>query len=105
MQQEALSCGLPIVVTANAGGEDLVEPGKTGFLVPIRDPERIAERIEWFADHRAEIPEMRSWARAKAAEFSWAGYAGKILGTLGFGARDGGREMGRAVNERADVAG
>lgn len=85
VQQEALSCGLPILVTPHAGGEDLVEPGRTGFLVPIRDPERIAEKIAWLADHRAELPEMRRCARAKAAEFTWAGYAAKILGALSLG--------------------
>jgi glycosyltransferase involved in cell wall biosynthesis len=45
VQQEALSCGLPIIVTPNAGGEDLVEEGITGHLVPIRSPEKIAEAI------------------------------------------------------------
>ena len=46
VQQEALSCGLPIIVTPNAGGEDLVEEGITGHLVPIRSPEKIAETIK-----------------------------------------------------------
>ena len=34
VQQEALSCGLPIIVTPNAGGEDLVDEGINGHLVP-----------------------------------------------------------------------
>ena len=38
VQQEALSCGLPIIVTPNAGGEDLIEKGITGYIVPIRSP-------------------------------------------------------------------
>lgn len=74
VQQEAMSCGLPIVVTPNAGGEDLIEEGRTGFLVPIRAPEAIAERIGWFADHRALLPEMGRAARAKAATFTWQNY-------------------------------
>ena len=45
VQQEALSCGLPIIVTPNTGGEDLIEEGITGYLVPIRSPEKIAEAI------------------------------------------------------------
>ena len=45
VQQEALSCGIPIVVTPNAGGEDLIEDGITGHLVPIRSPEKIAEKV------------------------------------------------------------
>ena len=31
VQQEALSCGLPIIVTSNAGGEDLIDEGLTGL--------------------------------------------------------------------------
>ena len=40
VQQEFLSCGLPIIVTPNAGGEDLIDEGTTGYLVPIRSPEK-----------------------------------------------------------------
>ena len=40
VQQEALSCGVPIIVTPNAGGEDLIDEGNTGYLVPIRSPEK-----------------------------------------------------------------
>ena len=45
VQQEAMACGLPLIVTANAGAEDVIDEGETGFLVPIRSPEVIAERI------------------------------------------------------------
>ena len=34
VQQEFLSCGLPIIVTPNSGGEDLVEEGKPDTLFP-----------------------------------------------------------------------
>jgi glycosyltransferase involved in cell wall biosynthesis len=79
VQQEAMACGLPLIVTANAGGEDLIEEGRTGFLVPIRSPELLAEKINWFADHREALPEMGAAARAKAGEYSWATYGQKIL--------------------------
>lgn len=82
VQQEAMSRGLPLIVTANAGGEDLVEEERTGFLVPIRSPESIAEKIAWFADHRDRLPEMRGLAMAKARERSWESYGEKIFGAL-----------------------
>lgn len=82
VQQEAMSCSLPIIITPNTGGEDLVEPGETGFLVPIRAPEKIAEAIAWFADHRSALPEMREAARRKAAQYTWRRYADKILRRL-----------------------
>jgi glycosyltransferase involved in cell wall biosynthesis len=74
VQQEALASGLPLIVTPNAGGADLVDEGRTGFLVPIRSPEALADRIAWFADHRQELPEMRRRARQKAADTGWASY-------------------------------
>jgi glycosyltransferase involved in cell wall biosynthesis len=79
VQQEAMSCGLPLLVTENAGGGDLIREGETGFLVPIRSPAAIAEKIAWFADHRNLLPMMQEAARQKAAEYTWAAYAGKIL--------------------------
>ncbi len=78
VQQEAMMCGLPIVVTANAGGEDLVEEGRTGFLVPIRSPESIAERLNWLADHRAQWASMSEAARLKAGQYTWEQYGQKI---------------------------
>lgn len=78
VQQEALACGLPLIVTPNAGGEDLIEEGQTGFLVPIRSPEAIAEKIAWFADHRDGLPQMRRNAVAKAAEYTWDKYGNRI---------------------------
>ena len=79
VQQEALSCGLPLLVTPNAGGEDLVEDGRTGFLVPIRKPQALAEKIEWFGDHRTELPEMRKLCREKARAYPWTKYAQQII--------------------------
>ena len=78
VQQEALSCGLPLIITPNTGGEDLIEEGRTGFLVPIRSPAAIAEKIDWFASHRAELEDMRQHARNKAAMYTWDRYS-KII--------------------------
>jgi glycosyltransferase involved in cell wall biosynthesis len=74
VMQEAMSQGLPLLITANTGGEDLIEEGVTGFLVPIRSPETLAEKIHWFADHRSALPEMSRAAQAKAARLTWAAY-------------------------------
>lgn len=82
VQQEALSCGLPLIVTANAGGEDLIDEGKTGFLVPTRSPQKIAEKIAWFADNRHKLDEMSILARQKAAQITWNNYCKKMLNNI-----------------------
>ena len=79
VQQEALSCGLPLLVTPNAGGTDLVEEGRTGFLVPIRSPASIAEKLECFQAHRSQLVSMQVACVQKAADYPWMGYANAIL--------------------------
>ncbi len=41
---EAGAAGLPVVATATAGARDIVEEGRTGFLVPIEDASALARR-------------------------------------------------------------
>lgn len=82
VQQEALACGLPLLVSANAGGADLVEPGSTGFLVPIRSPQILAEKLAWFADHRDDLNAMRLNCVNKAAQYRWDAYADMVLAAL-----------------------
>ena len=82
VQQEALACGLPILVTPNAGGQDLIVEGENGFLVPIRAPERIAEKIAWLADNRDQLPAMRLKARATAARCGWDEFRAGIVAAV-----------------------
>lgn len=42
---QAMACGLPVIVTENVGASDLVEDGVNGFIVPIRAPHLIAQRL------------------------------------------------------------
>jgi glycosyltransferase involved in cell wall biosynthesis len=82
VQQEALANGLPLIITENTGGEDLIVSGETGFLVPIRSPDKIAEKIAWLADHRDSLPGMRVAALNKAEEYPWQRYTNRILSAL-----------------------
>jgi hypothetical protein len=56
--------GLPLIVTRNAGGDDLIAEGETGFLVPIRSPGDCG-KINWFAMNR-----MHQWHGDCSAETS-----------------------------------
>ena len=79
VQQEAISCGMPIVVTPNAGGEDLVEEGKTGHLIPIRSPEKIAEAISGLLADRRNKKEIQKLCQKKAKQYTWTIYAQNII--------------------------
>ena len=80
--QEAMSRGLIVIATPNAGAQDLLEDETAGFLVPIRSPESIAERLSWMADNRAALPDMKRAAYEKAAALTWQRYADKILDAI-----------------------
>jgi glycosyltransferase involved in cell wall biosynthesis len=80
---EAMSQGLPVVVTSHTGTADVVEDGKNGFLVPIRNPEALAEKLAWCAEHRSALPEMGEAAQASAARVTWLAYGRTILTALG----------------------
>ena len=82
VQQEAMACGLPVIATKNAGADDAVIDGQTGFLVPVRSPEAIAEKINWFLANRANLDGMGIAARKRAAEFTWRAYGEKIVAAV-----------------------
>lgn len=42
---EAMACAKPIVAVNQGGPKEIVEPGKTGFLVPPNDPQAAAEAV------------------------------------------------------------
>lgn len=76
--QEAMSQGLPAIVTANTGADDVVTDGASGFVVPIRAPAALAERLAWCAEHRTALADMGRAAQAAAAHWTWDNYAAAI---------------------------
>ena len=52
---EAMACGCPVVASTNTGASELINDGVEGFIVPIRAPEVIANRLQQLADQ----PELR----------------------------------------------
>jgi glycosyltransferase involved in cell wall biosynthesis len=86
---EAMSCGLPVITTPNTCGPDVIVDGEHGFIVPIRDPQALADRITWFLDHRSQLADMGHQAAIRAREFTWhrfrhsvcEAYVGAIAGS------------------------
>ncbi len=82
VQQEAMACGLPVIATVNAGASDLILDEVSGFLVPIRSPEKLAEKINWMADHREATYTMGLTAQTMARAVTWTRYCEKILRSI-----------------------
>jgi glycosyltransferase involved in cell wall biosynthesis len=78
---EAMASGLPIITTPN-GPSDIVRDGVDGFIVPIRDPDSILEKLEYLRANPGACAEMGVNARRRALEFTWCAYqkrAGAVL--------------------------
>lgn len=57
LAQAAVS-GLPILTTLNGAGSDVVREGKTGWVLPIRDPERFIQCLNGCDAHRQRLAEI-----------------------------------------------
>lgn len=72
---QTMGCGVPVIATTNTGGQDVITDGKNGFIVPIQDPDAIAERIEQLYEDRPLLHQMKAAAAAIAGrDFSWDNY-------------------------------
>ena len=50
---QALACGCPAIATTNTGAADLLTDGIEGFIIPIRDPQALTDRMQQLADDPA----------------------------------------------------
>ena len=55
---EALSMGRPIITTDNVGCKETINDGKNGFLIPIKDSKKLAEKMIYMIEHREELEKM-----------------------------------------------
>jgi glycosyltransferase involved in cell wall biosynthesis len=69
---EALASGVPLITTPNAGS--VVRDSVDGFVVPIRDIDALAQRIEQLYASRELRLSMAESARARALEYPWERY-------------------------------
>ena len=55
---EAQATGLPVISTYHSGIPEVVLDGKSGFLVPEKDVDALAEKLEYLIEHPEIRPEM-----------------------------------------------
>lgn len=62
---EAMAAGVPCLASPNAGATyDLIDEGKTGFMVDFKDTALVTEKIFWLLEHPAEAEQMGKNAAA-----------------------------------------
>jgi glycosyltransferase involved in cell wall biosynthesis len=71
---EAMSAGLPVIVSDHAGSAEVVRDGDNGFVVPARDADALADRLNKLLRDAQLRARMGAAARATAESRSWETY-------------------------------
>jgi starch synthase len=72
VQLEALSFGTPLLITSNTGGDDIIENGVHGFIVPPADADALAVKLQEMAEDRSLLDSMSRQAFLAAHAYgSW----------------------------------
>jgi starch synthase len=79
VQLEALSCGLPVITTPNAGAGSIIKEGYNGFLIPIRDVEALKQKMSFLYSNRIKLSKMKQYARRSAEKYSWERYQKQLI--------------------------
>lgn len=80
VQAQAMACGIPVIATENTGAEDLYTDGTEGFILPIRDPQAIREKIQFLLDCPADYEEMKAAASQRVRRIGgWDQYGATCL--------------------------
>jgi glycosyltransferase involved in cell wall biosynthesis len=66
---EAAACGLPVIISENVGAR--IRDGRDGYIVPIRDPDALADRLLCLYRDERLRREMGESARQYVQQFTW----------------------------------
>ena len=76
---QSMACGCPVICSTNTGGADLIEDGREGFIVPIRSPAAITEKLEQLCQDPGLRDEMGGAAMQKVQQIGgWNNYGAEF---------------------------
>ncbi|MBI5669930.1 MAG: glycosyltransferase [Chloroflexi bacterium] len=76
---EAMACGTPVIASQVGGLAYLIRDGETGFLVPVREPDALAERIGVLLADPHQREEMGQAAARLARQYTWPAITDRLL--------------------------
>ncbi len=80
---EAMVAGLPVITTDHSGGDDLINDGVEGFILPAANTEALAEAFAKLADSPALCEQMGRAALSRSKELGdWDVAANRLISVL-----------------------
>jgi glycosyltransferase involved in cell wall biosynthesis len=77
---QATANGMPVITTPNGSGPDIITNGVTGWIVPIRSPTLLIEKLVWCHENRSALAAMAFVAARETRVRSWDATAAEFLG-------------------------
>ncbi|PKS05949.1 hypothetical protein jhhlp_007782 [Lomentospora prolificans] len=75
---ESMASGVPVIARDEGGPSDIVEDGKSGYLVPPSDLEQFVQRVKEVASDRELHKRMGAESRKLACEATWEKINNKV---------------------------
>jgi len=69
---QALSCGLPCVVSDRVGAADLIRHRENGSVVPVGDVDALAEEIRWWSQNPFRVTGDYGWEEPASQLLDWS---------------------------------
>lgn len=76
---EAMSSGTLVITTENTCGPDIIDDKIDGYIIPIKSPNSIAEKINELLINKQLCSEMGILASKKADQYQWKNFRNKII--------------------------
>jgi glycosyltransferase involved in cell wall biosynthesis len=77
---EGMACGTPAICTDVASMPEIVEDGRSGYIVPPNDSSALCRKLCWLRAHPVEVVRMGSAARKRILDnFTWPTVAQRCL--------------------------
>ncbi len=71
---QTLACGIPVIATTNTGGAMVIEDGQNGFIIPIRNPDAIQEKLEYLFHNPKVLQKLKTNCLKSKQSRTWDDY-------------------------------
>ena len=76
---EALSCGVPVICSDLAGGNDAIIDGMNGFVFKAGNDIDMDQKIRKIINHEVSLPELSENARKSVEYYTWERYKNAVI--------------------------
>lgn len=76
---QALACGCPVIATRNTGAHELIEDGRTGYVIEAGDTVQLKQALERIAEERGNTDMRHNAIESVRAHGGWDTYGDRVL--------------------------